>query len=191
MSSENLSWFPLSADPLHIILLLPSHHPFLRPFSGFSTLLSVMFLLLIGTPSLERFLEIIEQEDDAHTCASFLTSSGPTDIANWDHPFPYLCILAGSVFATLSVLSGVGLLGFINTIRPDTVKEMQSSSLKFALTVTLLMMPFLCLFAAGLASVTGCLGAVWFGNSTWARTGVTVGFSWFITMILVIFGSLY
>ncbi|KIK23491.1 hypothetical protein PISMIDRAFT_454114 [Pisolithus microcarpus 441] len=174
-----------------------------------------MYLLLIGTPSLERFLEIIEQEDDAQwkelkgllvdrtsninvvaslalsMCASFLTTSGPTDIANWSHPFPYLCILAGSVFATLSVLSGVGLLGFINTIRPETVKEMQSSSLKFALTVTLLMMPFLCLFAAGLASITGCLGAVWFGNSTWARTGVTVGFSWFITMILVTFGSLY
>lgn len=173
------------------------------------------FLLLLGTPSLERLLQIIEQEDDTQwkelktllvdrtsninvvaslaigTCASFLASSGPTDIANWSHPFPYLCILAGSVFATLSVLSGIGLLAFVNTLRPQTVKDMRSSNLKFVLTITLLAMPFLCLFISGLASVTGCLGAVWFGNSTWARTGVTAGFAWFIIMILVIFGSLY
>ncbi|KAI6149888.1 hypothetical protein BKA82DRAFT_997778 [Pisolithus tinctorius] len=173
------------------------------------------FLLLLGTPSLERLSQIIEQEDDTQwkelktllvdrtsninvvaslaigTCATFLASSGPTDIADWSHPFPYLCILAGSVFATLSVLSGIGLLAFINTLQPRTVKEMRSSNLKFVLTITLLAMPFLCLFISGLASVTGCLGAVWFGNSTWARTGVTAGFAWFIIMILVIFGSLY
>ncbi|KAI6140942.1 hypothetical protein EDD17DRAFT_1800780 [Pisolithus thermaeus] len=174
-----------------------------------------MYILLIGTSSLERFSDIIEHPDPTQwkelkgllvdqtsninvvaaltlsTCASFLTTSGPTDIANWSHPFPYLCILAGTVFATLSVLSGVGLLGFINAVQPNTVREIQSNHLKFALTVTLLIMPFLCLFTSGLASITGCLGAVWFGNSTWARTGVTIGFVWFILMIFVIFGSLY
>ncbi|KAI6122914.1 hypothetical protein EDD16DRAFT_1569697 [Pisolithus croceorrhizus] len=134
-----------------------------------------MYILSIGTP----------------TCASFLTTSRPTDIANWSRPFPYLCILAGIVFALLSVLSGVGLLGFINAIQPNTVREIQPNHLKFALTVTLLIMPFLCLFTSGLASITRYLGAVWFGNSTWARTGVTIGFAWFILMIFVILGSIY
>ncbi|KAI6041888.1 Sec1-like protein [Pisolithus marmoratus] len=160
---------------------------------------NLTFLLLLGTPSLERLLEIIEQKDETQwrelkgllvdrtsninviasltlgTSAAFLTTSGPTDIANWSHPFPYLCLLACSVFATLSVLSGFGLLAFINTLRPSTVKEMQSNNFKFAVTITLLTMPFVCLFASGLASVTGSLAAVWYGNSTWARTGVTIG----------------
>ncbi|KAI6168964.1 hypothetical protein EDD17DRAFT_453319 [Pisolithus thermaeus] len=105
-----------------------------------------MCILLIGTPSLERFSDIIEHPDPTQwkelrgllvdrtsninvvaslalsTCASFLTTSSPTDIANWSHPFPYLCILAGAVFALLSVLSGVGLLGFINAVQPNTVR---------------------------------------------------------------------
>ncbi|KAI6119976.1 hypothetical protein EV401DRAFT_1465492 [Pisolithus croceorrhizus] len=174
-----------------------------------------MCILLIGTPSLERFSDIIEHPDPTQwkelrgllvdrtsninvvaslalsTCASFLTTSSPTDIANWSHPFPYLCILAGAVFALLSVLSGVGLLGFINAVQPNTVREIQSNHLKFALTATLLIMPFLCLFTSALAAITGCLGAVWFGNSPWARAGVTIGFAWFILMIFVILGSIY
>ncbi|KAI6041887.1 hypothetical protein EDC04DRAFT_2977261 [Pisolithus marmoratus] len=167
---------------------------------------NLIYLILIGTPLLDRLLEIIEQDDDTQwkelkgllidrtsniNIVASLTLGGPTNIVNWTHPFPYLCLLSGGVSATLSVLSGLGLLAFINTLRPATVKEMQSNNLKFALTITLLTMPFLCLFISGLASVTGCLGAVWFGNSTWGRTGVTMGFAWFIIMIFVIFGSLY
>lgn len=232
-SPPSLTTYPTSADPLYIFLapalslIMPKDYKSRitsdisridgldQDDSTIPRLRRLTFLLLLGTPSLERLSQIIEQEDDTQwkelktllvdrtsninvvaslaigTCATFLASSGPTDIADWSHPFPYLCILAGSVFATLSVLSGIGLLAFINTLRPHTVREMRSSNLKFVLTITLLAMPFLCLFISGLASVTGCLGAVWFGNSTWARTGVTAGFAWFIIMILVIFGSLY
>ncbi|KAI5992305.1 hypothetical protein F5J12DRAFT_897334 [Pisolithus orientalis] len=125
------------------------------------------------------------------TAAAFLTTSSPTAIVNWSHTLPYVCFLAGGVFATLSLLSGLGVLGFVNTLQSDAVKEMLYNKRKFFERITLLMMPFLCLFMAGLILVVGFVGAVWLGNSTCAKTVITTGFAFFILMIFMTFDSLF
>lgn len=125
------------------------------------------------------------------TAAAFLTTSSPTAIVDWSHTLPYVCFLAGGVFATLSLLSGLGVLGFVNTLQSDAVKEMLYNKRKFFERITLLMMPFLCLFMAGLILVVGFVGAVWLGNSTCAKTVITTGFAFFILMIFMTFDSLF
>ncbi|KAI6149901.1 hypothetical protein BKA82DRAFT_997773 [Pisolithus tinctorius] len=170
-------------------------------------------LILFGTPSLEGLLRIILANDNRWetqrqlmvdrttnintisalilpTTAAFLTTSGPTDITNWSHTLPYVCLLTGSAFTTLSLVSGLGVLAFLNTLQARTVREMLQNKRKFFGRITLLMMPFLCLFMSGLVLVIGSVSAVWFGNSTWAKTVVTTAFALFIFMIFMIFDSL-
>ncbi|KAI6099866.1 hypothetical protein EDD17DRAFT_1633614 [Pisolithus thermaeus] len=111
----------------------------------------LIFLLLLGVPSLDVLRSSAEgrggeaQPDSQEikkalvdrttninivatlmltAVAAFLTTSSPTNIMNWNHEFPYLCLLIGGVLATLSVLSGLGLLGFVSTLNSKTVKPM-------------------------------------------------------------------
>ncbi|KAI6046889.1 hypothetical protein EDC04DRAFT_943999 [Pisolithus marmoratus] len=105
-----------------------------------------MSLVLIGTPSLRGLLQIVEQKDGtqwrelkdqliARTSnvtivgslvtagsVSFVTSRAPSPVADWDYTFPYICLLAGGLTSALCVVSGLGLVMFLNAVQPQTVR---------------------------------------------------------------------
>lgn len=103
------------------------------------------FLILLGTPSLESLLRLSEKDEKewfklkdrltqrtvninvvgalaVASSSSFLTTPSPTRFANWDREFPYFCIAASNGSAMLAVISGLGLLIFLNVMGPESIK---------------------------------------------------------------------
>ncbi|KAI6137374.1 hypothetical protein F5141DRAFT_1209697 [Pisolithus sp. B1] len=174
-----------------------------------------MSLVLTGTPSLGKLLQILEQEDQtewrelksqliARTSnvtvvgslatagsISFVTSKSPSPIASWDYPFPYICLLGGGLCSAMSVVSGLGLAMFLNAMQPQAVREIHQSTFKLTIVTMLLGMPFFWLFTGILLPVLGMIGAVWLGNNTFAKASGLLGVIVFFATLLVVFASLY
>ncbi|KAI5996855.1 hypothetical protein F5J12DRAFT_346860 [Pisolithus orientalis] len=123
--------------------------------------------------------------------ASFLTTPSPTNFAKWNREFPYACIAACSGSAMLAVISGLGLLIFLNVMSPESIKAAEKSTFKFAVLVTLLMMPLTFLSTASLCAGFAWIGAVWHADKTWMKLLVYIGCVVFVFTLFVISAVLY
>ncbi|KAI6142143.1 hypothetical protein BKA82DRAFT_1007930 [Pisolithus tinctorius] len=118
---------------------------FIKP--KFQRLRRFMSLVLIGIPSLGGLLQILEQEDGMQwrelknqlinrtsivtvvgslvtaAAVSFVISKTPSPITAWDDSFPYVCLLAGGLCSALCVVSGLGLVMFLNAVQPQTERN--------------------------------------------------------------------
>ncbi|KAI5994222.1 hypothetical protein EDC04DRAFT_1241220 [Pisolithus marmoratus] len=183
---EEISDVPL-VDPSNIVEGFVKHQRFRR----------FMSLVLIGTPSLRGLLQILEQKDETQWrelkgqliarssnvtlvgslatagSISLVASKSPSPIANWDYPFPYICLLAGGLSSALCVVSGLGLAMFLNAVQPQTVKEIHTSTFRLIVVSLLLAMPFFWLFLGIFAPIIGMAGAVWLGNNAFAKSRLT------------------
>ncbi|KAI6097809.1 hypothetical protein F5141DRAFT_450278 [Pisolithus sp. B1] len=105
-----------------------------------------VLLVFLGAPSLDRLIEILEQEDDSPlsklkrrlidrtqiisvvsslvvgVTAAFLSTPPPTDFAAWNHEIPYFCIACSSGSAMLAVTSGLGQAMYLNAVRPESAR---------------------------------------------------------------------
>ncbi|KAI6095930.1 hypothetical protein F5141DRAFT_1265200 [Pisolithus sp. B1] len=176
---------------------------------------SVMSLVLTGTPSLGELFEILERPDQtewrdlkqqliARTSnvtlvgslaiagsISFVTSKSPSPIAAWEYALPYISLFAGGLCSVLSVVSGLGLVMFLNAVQHQTVREIRASMFKLIVVALLLAMPFFWLFMGIVIPIMGVAAAVWLGDNTFAKAGATMGVTGLIGTLLVIFTSLY
>lgn len=99
-----------------------------------------------------------------------MTTQTPSPIANWDEMFPYISFLAGGLSSAMCVVSGLGLVMFLNAVQPETVGEIRTS-----LTAPLI----------------GMTGAIWLANNALAKASVLVGIMGIIVTFLVVIVSLY
>lgn len=201
-----------STIPLQVVISSRGRR-FIKP--KFQRLRRFMSLVLIGIPSLGGLLQILEQEDGMQwrelknqlvnrtsnvtvvgslvtaAAVSFVTSKTPSPITAWDDSFPYVCLLAGGLCSALCVVSGLGLVMFLNAVQPQTVREINTSTFKLTIVAVLLAMPFFWLFTGILVPIIGMTVAVWLGDNTFAKASVIVGVMGLILTLLVIFASLY
>lgn len=172
-------------------------------------------LVFTGTPSWETFLKILEKNDQpewkelkeqlvtritnltvvgalvASVAVTFVASDAPSPIANWDEMLPYISFLACGLFSAMCVVSGLGLMVFLDAVQPQTASEMRTSQLRCAAVATLLAMPFLWFFAGLIAPLIGMTGAIWLGDSTFAKAGVVAAIAGLLATFLVVFASLF
>ncbi|KAI5991327.1 hypothetical protein EDC04DRAFT_2812338 [Pisolithus marmoratus] len=158
-----------------------------------------LFLTFLGEESLEKLIEISGKKDKIEwnelkrrltertaninvigslgvgACASFLTTTPPTTLADWNHVFPYAFIGASMWCSVLSVITGLSLLVFLNVFSIEHLQSAQTSMFKRVLLVTLLMMPLMFLTTAGACAGVGWLGAAWFGNVLWIKFAMAFG----------------
>ncbi|KAI5997421.1 hypothetical protein EDD15DRAFT_2364143 [Pisolithus albus] len=152
-----------------------------------------MSLVLTGTPSLRKLFDILERPDQtewrdlkqqliARTSnvtlvgslaiagsISFVTSKSPSPIAAWDYALPYISLFAGGLCSVLSVVSGLGLVMFLNAVQRQTVRDIQASTFKLIVVAILLGMPFFWLFMGIVVPIMGMAAAVWLGDDTFAK----------------------
>ncbi|KAI6022161.1 hypothetical protein PISMIDRAFT_11820 [Pisolithus microcarpus 441] len=174
-----------------------------------------MSLVLTGTPSLSKLFDILERPDQtewrdlkqqliARTSnvtlvgslaiagsISFVTSKSPSPIAAWDNAVPYISLCAGGLCSVLSVVSGLGLVMFLNAVQRQTVRDIQASTFRLIVVAILLAMPFFWLLMGIIVPIMGLVVAVWLGDDTFAKAGATIGITGLIGTLLVIFISLY
>ncbi|KAI6009234.1 hypothetical protein EDC04DRAFT_2774045 [Pisolithus marmoratus] len=175
-----------------------------------------VYLLLIGTTSLESLFYLVDRADTAEwqalkghlvnrtSCVmvvgslvtaastSFVTSKPPSPVAAWDSTPLYICFFCGNLFSAWCVMSGLGLVMFLSTVQPAIViREVQMSKPKFTVAFLLLAMPFFWLFIGTSFFIAGMTGALWLGNSSFGRVAVVVAVMGFIVTSLVIFASLF
>lgn len=173
-----------------------------------------MSLVLTGTPSLRELFDILERPDQTEWrdlkqqlisrtsnvtlvgslaiagSISFVTSKSPSPIAAWDNALPYISLFAGGLCSVLSVVSGLGLVMFLNAVQRQTVRDIQASTFKLIVVAVLLGMPFFWLFMGIVIPIMGMAAAVWLGDDTFAKAGATMGVTGLTGTLLVIFTSL-
>ncbi|KAI6026879.1 hypothetical protein PISMIDRAFT_648546 [Pisolithus microcarpus 441] len=165
-----------------------------------------IFLTLLGEPSLESVIETAEKDKQEWTelkrrltertaninvisslavaaCATFLTTAPPTNIAEWTHVFPYICIGGAIGCSLLAVVTGLGLLIFLNSA--------QASTFKRVLLLTLLMMPLTFLSSASVCAGVAWIGAAWFGNILGVQLAMSIGCSVFFFTLFVVIAVIY
>ncbi|KAI6115458.1 hypothetical protein EDD16DRAFT_1063155 [Pisolithus croceorrhizus] len=174
-----------------------------------------VLLVFLGAPSLDRLIEILEQEDDSPlsklkrrlidrtqiisvvsslvvgVTVAFLSTPPPTDFAAWNHEIPYFCIACSSGSAMLAVTSGLGQAMYLNAVRPESARWLRKSKMKLAVVATLLMVPITFLCVSTFFTLFAWLGAVWLGSRTWMKLLMTIGCLAFPLTLLVIFAALY
>ncbi|KAI6020671.1 hypothetical protein PISMIDRAFT_11819 [Pisolithus microcarpus 441] len=152
-----------------------------------------MSLVLTGTPSLRELFDILERPDQTEWrdlkqqlisrtsnvtlvgslaiagSISFVTSKSPSPIAAWDNALPYISLFAGGLCSVLSVVSGLGLVMFLNAVQRQTVRDIQASTFKLIVVAVLLGMPFFWLFMGIVIPIMGMAAAVWLGDDTFAK----------------------
>ncbi|KAI6114608.1 hypothetical protein EDD16DRAFT_1598372 [Pisolithus croceorrhizus] len=163
----------------------------------------VAFLTLLGKNSLESLIATAEKdglewtelkrrltERTANTnvvgslavaaCATFLTATPSTNVVDWTHEFPYICIGGSVGCVLLSIITGLGLL------------SAKDSTFKRVLLLTLLMMPLTFLATAAVCAVVGWIGAAWFGDVFGVKLAMSIGCSvFFFTLFVVIAVMIY
>ncbi|KAI6040526.1 hypothetical protein EDC04DRAFT_2894072 [Pisolithus marmoratus] len=172
-----------------------------------------LFLTLLGTTSLESLIQTAKTDKTewnelkmrltertaninvisslgVGACATFLTTTSPTDVADWTHEFPYVCIGAAWC-SVLAVVTGLGLLIFLNVMSTEHLESAKRSSFKRVLLLTLLMMPLTFLSAAGICAGVGWLGAAWFGNVFWIKLAMAIGSLVFFFTLFVVVAVIY
>lgn len=92
--------------------------------------------------------------------------------------------------SVLSVVSGLGLVMFLNAVQRQTVRDIQASTFKLIVVAVLLGMPFFWLFMGIVIPIMGMAAAVWLGDDTFAKAGATMGVTGLTGTLLVIFTSL-
>ncbi|KAI6046377.1 hypothetical protein EDC04DRAFT_2630440 [Pisolithus marmoratus] len=166
--------------------------------------------ILIGVPSLESFLEIVEQEDTTKwrdlkrrliartlftwpSCVLFMMEFAVAALSKPESPQAASANVSSSIgafCATLSFVSGLGLVRLLHTIQPRTIKEIRSSMTKLTVIAMLLATPSL-LFI--MCMYTLCIGA---GRTTWLYAGpflkvvvivVSVGVILFVPLAFLFF----
>lgn len=173
-----------------------------------------IFLTLLGEPSLESVIETAEKDKQEWTelkrrltertaninvisslavaaCATFLTTVPPTNIAEWTHVFPYIYIGGAIGCSLLAVVTGLGLLIFLNVMSPQHLKSAQASTFKRVLLLTLLMMPLTSLSSASVCAGVAWIGAAWFGNILGVQLAMSIGCSVFFFTLFVVIAVIY
>ncbi|KAI6131897.1 hypothetical protein EDD17DRAFT_1575816 [Pisolithus thermaeus] len=169
-----------------------------------------IFLTFLGTRSLEDLIKATENDKTELTelkqrltdrtaninvigtlvvsgCAAFLTTSPPTNFANWLHLFPYVCIGTAIGCAMLSVVTGLGLLIVLNVLDPKLLKKVQRNILKKVLFLMLLMMPLTFLGAAAICVFVAWIGAAWYGVIFGIKLAMTMGcLLFFFTLFMAV-----
>lgn len=180
-----------------------------------SRLRQCALLVLLGTPSVDRLLEILEQDDDSPlskfkrrlvdrtqflsvisslvvgATAAFLSTPPPTDFAAWNHEIPYFCIACSSGSAMVAVTSSLGQAMYLNAVRPESVRELRENKTKLLAVATLLMMPIIFLCVSTVFTLSAWLGAVWLGSRTWMKLLMTIGCLVSPLTLFVMFAALY
>ncbi|KAI6097836.1 hypothetical protein F5141DRAFT_450953 [Pisolithus sp. B1] len=125
-------------------------------------------------------------------CATFLTATPSTNVVDWTHEFPYICIGGSVGCALLSIITGLGLLVFLNIMSAQHLKSAKDSTFKRVLLLTLLMMPLTFLATAAVCAVVGWIGAAWFGDVFGVKLAMSIGCSvFFFTLFVVIAVMIY
>ncbi|KAI6162868.1 hypothetical protein EDD17DRAFT_1573029 [Pisolithus thermaeus] len=172
------------------------------------------YLTLLGQNSLESLIATAEKDGPEWTelkrrltertaninvvaslavaaCATFLTATPSTSVADWTHEFPYVCIGGSVGCALLSVITGLGLLVFLNIMSAQHLKSAKESAFKRVLLLTLLMMPLTFLATAAVCAVVGWVGAAWFGNVFGVKLAMSIGCSVFFFTLFVVIAVIY
>ncbi|KDQ51842.1 hypothetical protein JAAARDRAFT_198718 [Jaapia argillacea MUCL 33604] len=158
----------------------------------------VACLLGMGTSSMDRLKEITAEGNEAHwkefkdamfnrvanvnvvsslilaTTAAFLTTTPPSPIAPWLNPMPYVTLLAAFCLGFVGVGCGTFLLFVLSDSRASSFRELAQTPWKFWAAMWLLASPSLFVGAAGCSGIVALCGAVWFGDSTFAKAGLTI-----------------
>ncbi|KAI6045136.1 hypothetical protein EDC04DRAFT_2889325 [Pisolithus marmoratus] len=171
-----------------------------------------IFLILLGTPSLESLRQISEDKAAWYelknrfsdriininivaalwvsALASFLTTPPPTNFAKWNHEFPYFLIGAAYGTAAAAVVSGLCLLMFLNGVGPESIKQ-QKSTFKFTVLTMLLMTPVTLLFLAFQLSCLAWIAAVLLGDKAWMKVAMCAGFAVASVILIVISAAVF
>ncbi|KAI6040520.1 hypothetical protein EDC04DRAFT_2676826 [Pisolithus marmoratus] len=172
------------------------------------------FRIFVGTPSLEHLQEIsaknkqewfelksrlTDRAANANTVgalvvgatAAFLTTSPPTHFAEWGGALTYFFLGAAGGFALLAVLSGFGLLVFLNAMGPEDLERAKDNRFKFAILIMLLTMPLTLLLVAAACTVVAWDVAVWAGGTFWIKVLATCGSLLFFFIVFVIIAAHY
>ncbi|KAI6043151.1 hypothetical protein EDC04DRAFT_2653506 [Pisolithus marmoratus] len=144
---------------------------------------AVFCLIILGTPSRERLLQISYREKEwsefksrltdratsvsvvgglgVAAAAAFMTTTSPTDFVKWNRPLPYFCVGMTLWSSMLAVVAGFNLQIFLSVVRPEFIETAQESVFKYYSLVVLPMMPLFFLYLAGLFSLNAWVGSVW------------------------------
>ncbi|KAI6124816.1 hypothetical protein EDD16DRAFT_1561303 [Pisolithus croceorrhizus] len=172
-----------------------------------------VFLTFLGTSSLEDLMKTTESDKTELTdlkqrladrttninlisalavsgCAVFLTTTPPTNFANWIHLFPYVCVGTAIGCAMLSVVAGLGLLVVLNVLDLKLLQRVQRNVFKKALFLMLLMMPLTFLGAAAICVFVAWIGAAWYGVIFGVKLAMTIGcllffFTLFVGVVVI------
>ncbi|KAI6040517.1 hypothetical protein EDC04DRAFT_1491854 [Pisolithus marmoratus] len=127
------------------------------------------------------------------TAAVFLTTNAPDGVLliNWNRELPYFCLAACGGCGMLAVMSGLGLIVYLNGTDHDSIKKARQSPLKLVAIFTLLAMPLIFLSVASLCAGVAWLGAVWYGETLWIKLIVSIGCIIFLFTLFVIGFVLY
>ncbi|KAI6040513.1 hypothetical protein EDC04DRAFT_2894045 [Pisolithus marmoratus] len=127
------------------------------------------------------------------TAAVFLTTDAPDGVLliNWNRELPYFCLAACAGCGMLAVMSGLGVLVFLDGTDHGSITKALKNTFRFAAIFTLLAMPFIFLSAASLCAGIAWMGAVWFGDTLWIKLIVTIGCTVFLFTLFVIGVVLY
>ncbi|KAI6040525.1 hypothetical protein EDC04DRAFT_1492030 [Pisolithus marmoratus] len=127
------------------------------------------------------------------TAAVFLTTSAPDGVLliNWNRELPYFCLAACGGCGMLSVMSGLGLIVYLNGADHNSIQNAREDRLKLLAIFTLLAMPLIFLSVASLCAGVAWLGAVWYGDTLWIKLLVSIGCIVFLFTLLVIGFVLY
>ncbi|KAI6001141.1 hypothetical protein EDC04DRAFT_2790964 [Pisolithus marmoratus] len=127
------------------------------------------------------------------TAAVFLTTSAPDGVLliNWNRELPYFCLAACAGCGILAVMSGLGVLVFLDGTDHESIKKALNNTFRFTAIFTLLAMPLTFLSAASFCAGVAWMGAVWFGETLWIKLIVTIGCTVFLFTLFVIGVVLY
>lgn len=161
-----------------------------------SRLARIVCLLATGAPSVERIAEHTVEDSQQWkefkkslfdrianvnvvsslilaTTAAFITTSPPTQIGRWDHPMPYVTLLAAFCLGYIGAGSGVFLLFVLADVQGGSLRDLMKSPRKFWLAMLLLATPVLFVGMAGGTALIALMGAIWLGESIAAKVVLT------------------
>ncbi|TFK47452.1 hypothetical protein OE88DRAFT_1666249 [Heliocybe sulcata] len=169
-------------------------------------LATVLCLLAMGAPSVERIAEHAGADEDSWrefkktlfdrianvnvvsslilaTTAAFLTTDPPTQFARWDRQMPYVTLLAAFCLGYIGAGSGVFLLFVLADVQGTSLKDLMRTPWKFWLAMLLLAMPVLFVGMAGGTAIIALTGAIWLGDSVAAKVVLTTTLSLTVSVV--------
>ncbi|KAI5999018.1 hypothetical protein EDC04DRAFT_1097000 [Pisolithus marmoratus] len=127
------------------------------------------------------------------TSAVFLTTNAPNGVrfVNWNRDVPYFYLSACGGCGMLAVMSGLGLIVFLNGTDHASIKKALQNQFRFCAIFILLAMPLTFLSFASLCAGVAWMGAVWYGETFWIKLIVSIGCLVYLFTLCVIGFVLY